>query len=121
SLQEWIAKSLHSIPQQVQTWGERLRELQAEQRRLEEDIQRAPEVESIAHLHAEMERLRKSLVEVQKRLANLAEERGRVRFQREEQYRLCQQASAQLEAAALVERQMALATRSKIVLRTYQD
>ena len=57
-LQQWIAQVLQSIPQQTITLGNQLRELRGEQRRIEADLQRAPDDQVLAPIHDEISRLR---------------------------------------------------------------
>jgi DNA sulfur modification protein DndD len=120
-LQEWIVQARNTVPQQIKVMGDRLSELQSEQKRLEEDIQRAPADEAIAPHIAEISRLENLLNEADKKLNSIAEKRGSLAFRREEKSRILAQVAMQLEAAARVEQQVMLATRSKIILRTYQE
>lgn len=120
-LQDWIAQARHGIPQQIQLLGEHLQDLLTEQRRIEEDLQRAPTDEALAPIHAEILLLQSALVNVQRRQAQLSEERGSVQFQREDQRRKLQQITTELESFGAVEHQIALAIRSRLALKTYQD
>lgn len=120
-LQGWIAQALHSVPRHVESSAERLRELQTERHRIEEDLRRAPEDEALAPIHATIERLQTSLVQTRQRQTALSEELGALRFRREEQERQLRRAAEQLQEAQASERQSVLAKRSKLVLRTYQD
>ncbi len=120
-LQEWIIQVLYAVPQQVQMLGGRLRELRAEQHRIETDLRRAPDDEILAPIHAEIKRLEAALADVKRRQAALNEQIGALRFRREEQARELQRAADQLAAAQANERRLSLARRSKMVLRAYQD
>lgn len=120
-LQDWIAQARHVVPQQIQLLGERLQELLTEQRRIEDDLQRAPTDEALAPIHTEILRLQSALGDVQKRQVQLSEERGAVQFQREDQRRKLQQITTELDTYGAVENQIALAIRSRLALKTYQD
>jgi DNA sulfur modification protein DndD len=120
-LQAWIAQALHSVPQQATTLGERLRNLKKERRRIEEDLRRAPDDEALAPIHAEIERLWAEIEGVKQRQKELSEKLGALNFQREERVRQLRRADEELRNAQSGERQMDLAERSKMVLRSYQD
>jgi len=120
-LQKWIAQALHAVPEQVQVLGQRLRELRAERSRIEIDLQRAPDDELLAPIHAEIMRLEAALAEVRQQRRSLDEQIGALRFQHDEQARQRQRAAEQLATIQANERQLALAEQSKLVLRAYQD
>lgn len=120
-LREWIAQALHAVPRQVRMLGKRLRELQAERRRIEVDLQRAPEDEVLAPIHAEIMRLEAALADVRQQQRVLNERISALQFRRDEQARQLQRAAEQLAATQTSEWQLALAKRSKLVLHTYQD
>ena len=120
-LRDWIAQALHSVPKQAESLGGRLRKLKSERRSIEEDLRRAPEDEALAPLHAEIEMLQKSLVELQQRQKQHSEKLGALRYQREDRARQHERVDVELREAQSGERQMGLAERSKAVLRSYQD
>lgn len=120
-VQGWIAQALHSVPQQAEALGQRLRNLKHERRRVEEDLRRAPDDEALAPIHAEIERLQTDLDAVQRRQKELSEKLGALNFQREERARQRKRADEELREAQSGERHMNLAERSKMVLRSYQD
>jgi DNA sulfur modification protein DndD len=120
-LQGWIAQAVHSVPQQAAVLSERLRNLKQERRRIEEDLRCAPDDEVLAPIHSEIERLQAGLTEVHRRQKDLDEKQGALRFQCEERARQRQRADDELREALSGERQMDLAERSKVVLRSYQD
>jgi DNA sulfur modification protein DndD len=120
-LQAWIAQALHSVPQQATALGERLRDLKRERRRIDEDLRRAPDDEALAPIHAEIERLQTEIDVVQRRQKELSEKLGALNFQREERARQLRRADEELTDVQSGERQMDLAERSKMVLRSYQD
>lgn len=117
----WISEALHSVPRRVHSLGERLSELRTEQHRLEEDLRRAPEEEALAPVHAEITDLQANLSEARQRRATLGERLGALRYQRDEQARQLQRTAEQLAEAQAGEKQLVLAQRGKLVLRTYQD
>ncbi len=120
-LQQWITHVIQTIPEQVQGLGKRLRELRKEQRRIETDLQRAPDDDVLAPIHAEISRLRETQLSKQRRQTALNEQIGSLQFQRNEKFRLLQYALEQYEKARHVEKQAVLAQRTKLVLRTYKD
>ncbi|SRR5579875_20649 len=120
-LQQWITQALQAIPQQIQDLGKRLRKLREEQRRIDADLQRAPDDDTLAPIHAEISRLRAMESEKQRRQNILNEKIGSLQFQRNEKFRLLERAVEQYEKARDVEKQLILAERTKLVLRTYRD
>ena len=120
-LKQWILQVLRSVPQQVQSLGERLRNLKAEQHRLEVDLDRAPDDAVLVPLHAEIARLQNLLNEKQKRQTQLSTFIGSLQFQYNEKFRELQTILEQYEKAHKVEKQQRLADRSRLVLRTYKD
>lgn len=120
-LQQWITQALQIIPQQVVALGKRLRKLREEQRRIESDLQKAPDEESLMPIYTEITRLRETLFQRQRRGTALTEQIGSLQFQRGEKKRLVDRATEQYEKARQIEKQMVLADRSKLVLRTYED
>jgi DNA sulfur modification protein DndD len=120
-LQEWIAQALHTVPQQVQALGARLRALQAERRQIERDLQRAPDDELLAPLRAEIARLETALADVRKQQVVLNDRITKLEFQRDEQARQLQRTADELAIAQAHERQLALAERSKLALRVFED
>lgn len=120
-LQGWIAQALHSVPRQAQSLGERLGELKRERRQVESELQRAPDDEILAPIHAKISELQTSLDGVKQRQKALSEKIGAAQFQRDERDRQRQRADEQLSELQAGERQLALAERSKQALRTYQD
>lgn len=120
-LQQWIAQAVLTIPERVQGLGEQLHELRKEQRRIEIDLQRAPDDDVLVPIHAEISRLRETQLSKQRRQTALNEQIGSLQFQRSEKFRLFQHALEQYEKARDVEKQTVLAQRTKLVLRTYKD
>jgi DNA sulfur modification protein DndD len=120
-LKQWILQALRTIPLQVQSLGERLSNLKAEQRRLEVDLERAPDDAVLAPLHAEIARLQNLLNDKQKQQTQLSTRIGSLQFQYNEKFRELQIVMEQYEKAHKVEKQQRLAERSRLVLRTYKD
>ena len=120
-LQNWIVQALHTVPQQAQALGKRLRALRAERQRIEAELQRAPDDEVLAPIHAEIARLEAALAEVRQQQSALDKQIGALQFQRDERVRQLQRAVDQLKAAQAQERRLELAERSKLVLRAYRD
>lgn len=120
-LRQWIIQVIQAVPQEAQDLGKKLRELKAEQRRIEADLQRAPDEDVLAPIHAEISRLLGTQLHKQRRQTALNEQIGSLQFQRNEKFRHFQQALEQYEKARDVEKQIVLAERTKLVLRTYKD
>jgi len=120
-LRKWISQAIRDIPQQVQLLGARLRTLKEEKRRIETDLQRAPDDAVLAPIHAEISRLRGILSEKQKRQTALNEHIGSLQFQRDEKRRLLQETVEQYDKLRKFEKQLKYAEQSKNALRTYKD
>ena len=120
-LHSWISQTLEVVPDQVQQVGGRLRGLQEEQRTLELDLQRAPDDEALAPLHAAVLQHQTVLADVQRRRAQLGEEIGALTYQRTDKDRQMQKAITALTAAQAGEAEMVLAERSRSVLRSYEE
>jgi len=120
-LKQLIAQVLHTISQQAQLLGLRLRNLKEEQRRLETDLQRTPDDAILAPIHDEIARLQTVLNAKQRRQAQLNVELGSLQFQHSDKVRELEAALEQYEKARKVEKQQKLAERSRLVLRTYKD
>ncbi len=120
-LQQWISQAVQAISQKVQDLSKQLRNLRKEQRRIETDLQRAPDDEVLAPIHAEILRLREIQSARQRRQTALNEQIGSLQFQRNEKFRLLQRAMEHYEKAQMIEKQLVLAERTKLVLRTYKD
>lgn len=119
-LRSWITQTLEVVPGQVQQVGERLRGLQEEQRSLEVDLQRAPDDATLAPLHAAVLHSQTALVDVQRRRSQLQEEIGGLQYRRAEKDRAMQGAITALTTAQAGEAELALAERSRSVLRAYE-
>jgi len=120
-LQRWISQAVQDTPEQVRDLSKQLRKLRGEQRRIETDLQRAPDDEMLAPIHAEIQRLREVQFAGQRRQRVLNEQMGSLQFQRSEQFRQLQHAMERYEKAQKIEKQLVLAERTKLVLRTYKD
>lgn len=120
-LQQWIMQVLQTIPQQIQDLGQQLRKLRKEQKHIETNINRVPDIETLLPIHNEIARLETTKSLKQRRQSALNEQIGSLQFQREEKRRTLQKALAQYEEVHRMEKQLILAERSKLVLRTYRD
>ncbi|MCZ7570923.1 MAG: DNA sulfur modification protein DndD [Ardenticatenaceae bacterium] len=120
-VQSWIAQVLQSVPQQARAFGERLRALRAERERIEKDLQRAPDEATLAPIHVEITRLEQELLDLQQRQTRLDEQIAKVQFQHDEQSRRRERIADELSKAQALERHVALAERSRVVLRVYED
>ena len=119
-LHSWIDQTLEVVPGQVHSLGDCLRGLQEERRTLELDLQRAPDDEALAPLHAALVGYQTALADVQRRRAQLTEETGAASYQRTEKDRLMEKAILTLTTAQAGEAEMVLAERSRTVLRAYE-
>lgn len=120
-LRRWIPQVVHDVPKEVQFLGRKLRATKEELRRIEADLQRAPDEAILAPIHAEISRLRGILLTKQKRHAALNEQIGSLQFQRDEKQRGLQEAIAQYDKLRKVEKELRYAERTKIIMRTYKD
>ncbi len=120
-LQGWITLALDAIPQRVQSLGQRMKELEDKRQSIEEDLSRAPDDEVLAPIHAKILLIESSLSELQGQERKLNEQIGALQFQREEQARELERTAERLASAQASERQLVLAERSKLVLKSYKD
>lgn len=119
-LRSWITQTLEVVPGQVQQLGGRLRGLQEEHRSLELDLQRAPDDAALAPLHAAILHFQTALVDVQRRRRQLQEEISGLQYRRTEKDRAMQRSIKILTDAQAGETELALAERSRSVLRAYE-
>lgn len=120
-LQGWMHEVRDVIPGQAQEIGSGLRLLQDKQREIERDLQRAPEDEELAPLHEQLIGLQAELVDLQQRQAALAQEIIVVQYQRDIKERQMQRDVERLAEAQAEQQEMALAERSRLALRAYED
>ncbi len=120
-LRNWISQVMRDIPQQVQLLGSKLKALKKEQRRLEADVQRAPDDEILAPIHTEISRLKGILVSKQKRQVALNEQIGSLQFQRNVKQRTLQETIEQYSKLQKLEKQLKYAESSRNIIRTYKD
>mgnify|MGYP005859065485 CR=1 FL=1 len=109
------------MPEHITQFGQRLQELREEHSRIEMDLSRAPEDEKLVPFHAAIECLQSEIAAKRQQQAQNEREIGALQFRRGEQARQLQNVAAQLAAAQASERQLALAERSRLVLRAYRD
>lgn len=120
-LQSWVHLALNIVPQRAQDACAQLAQLKQERRQIDKDLRRAPDDELLAPIYKEINELESEIRVVEKRRAALNTEIGAVGFQRDEQRRERDKVADELQEAQSVDRQVDLAERSKLVLRTYQD
>lgn len=120
-LQGWIQQVREVVPGQVQEVGDDLRRMQAEQKAIEQDLQRAPEDEELAPLHEELIGLQTELADLQKQQAALAQEIGAAQYQWDTKERQMQRDVERLAEAQAGQQEMVLAERSRLALRAYED
>lgn len=117
----WIAHALHTVPGQVIALGTKLRVLQEEARQLEGDLQRVPDAELLAPMHAQIAQLQQTLLETRNQEAALREQRGTLQFQHDERKRQLDRIAEQFHKAQSSERHVTLAERSQRALRAFTD
>lgn len=117
----WIYQILRDVPKHVQSLGSKLRRQKKEQRQIEADLQRAPDDEILAPIHAEIARINEYLTEKRKRLNTLNSQIAILQSQRGEKHKLLEEAIEQHTSARKFEKQLMYAERSRNVLRTYKD
>jgi DNA sulfur modification protein DndD len=120
-LQHWIEEALDATPAQVQSLGTRLRTLQVEQRKVETEIQRAPDEATLAPLHAEVMRLESAAAALRRQINELDDQLALTRYKPEDLERRLKQIDEQLSAASKAEHQIRLANNARVALRAYQD
>jgi DNA sulfur modification protein DndD len=117
----WIRQIIRDVPQQVQLLGGKLRSLKEEQHRIVTDLERAPEEDVLAPIHAEITHLKESLIGKRRRLTALDGQIGSLQFQRNEKHRLLKDAIEQYDKVRKFEKQLTYAERSRNVILTYKD
>lgn len=120
-LHNWISQTFRAIPEQIKTLCDNLRSLQNEQRQTESELQKAPDDDVLAPLHAEIVRLQTDLQTKSKQQAGLSEQIGALQYQREEHTRNLQRVDEELRKAQANEQRLKLAERTKLALKAYKD
>ncbi len=120
-LQGWIAQVLQTVPEQARTICNNLQGLQTEARKTKTDLQRVPDENAIAPIHAEILRLESVLDGLRTQQAVLGEEIRVVEFRRDQEQKRLQTLEEKLSKAQASERRLALAEKSKLALRAYSD
>lgn len=120
-LQGWIRQVQDIVPAQTGEAGDRLRGLQREARKIELDLQRAPEDADLAPLHEELMGLQGELTALQQKKIALDQQIGGLTYQRDDQDRQLQRADEKLTEAQGTAQEMVLAQSSRSALRAYED
>lgn len=120
-LQSWISQALQTVPEQARTVCNKLAGLQAEARKTKADLQRVPDENAIAPIHAEILRLEGILDGLRTQQAVLGEEIGVVELRRAQGQKKLQALEEKLSKAQASERRIELADKSKLALRAYSD
>ncbi|KAA3663998.1 MAG: DNA sulfur modification protein DndD, partial [Chloroflexi bacterium] len=120
-LQNWIYTATSSAPEQTIQLSDKLRSLRKEKRRVDADLHRAPDDELLAPFYKKIESLEKQLKALVEQQTALEKEIGIIRYRQEEKERERDGAAKMLQEAQSTDRQLDLAGRSQLVLRTYQD
>ena len=95
--------------------------MRKEKRRVDADLHRAPDDELLAPFYEKIESLENQLDTLMEQQAALEKEIGIIRYRQEEKERERDGAAKTLQEAQSTDRQLDLAGRSQLVLRTYQD
>jgi DNA sulfur modification protein DndD len=120
-LQSWISQALQTVPEQARTVCNKLASLQTNARKTKTDLQRVPDENAIAPIHAEILRLESILDGLRTQEAALGEEIGVAESQRDQGQKRLQTLEEKLSKAQASERRIALADKSKLALRAYSD
>ncbi len=120
-LQGWISQVLQAVPEQARTICNKLEGLHTEARKTKADLQRVPDENAIAPIHAEILRLENVLDGLRTQQALLGEEIGVLEFKRDQEQKKLQTLEEKLSKAQASERRLALADKSKLALRAYSD
>lgn len=120
-LQGWVIQATGEVPALVASRTALLRELREEARRIDAELHRAPDNDALAPIHAEVERLNGELAELQRRDNDQTLAIARLQFECEEKERLYNRAVEEFTTAQKTWQKLALADRSKSVLRVYKD
>jgi len=120
-LQSWISQALQTVPEQARTVCNKLAGLQAEARKTKADLQRVPDENAIAPIHAEILRLEAILDGLRTQQAVLGEEIGVVELRRDQEQKKLQTLEEKLTKGQASERRIELADKSKLALRAYSD
>ncbi len=120
-LRNWILQAIRDIPQQVQPLCTGLRAAKEDQRRINVDLQRAPEDDVLEPIKAEIARLQKISNEKKKHQSALDGQIGSLQFQYDEKHREWQETIEQYRKLRKLETQLKYAERSKATMRAYKD
>jgi len=120
-LQSWISQALQRVPEQARTICNKLADLQSEARKTKTDLQRVPDENAIAPIHAEILRLESLLDDLRMQQAVLGEEISAVELRRDQEQKKLETLEEKLSKAQASERRIKLADKSKLALRAYSD
>jgi DNA sulfur modification protein DndD len=120
-LQSWISQALQAVPEQARTICNKLSILQSEARETKADLQRVPDENAIAPIHAEIVRLEGVLDGLRTQQAVLGEEIGVVESRRDQEQKRLQILEQKLSKAQASKWRIELADKSKLALRAYSD
>lgn len=120
-LQSWISQALQTVPEQARIICNKLADLQTEARKTKTDLQRVPDENAIAPIHAEILRLESLLDGLRMQQAVLGEEISVVELRRDQEQKKLQTLEEKLSKAQASELRIELADKSKLALRAYSD
>lgn len=121
TLQGWITQSLDTIPREAERRGKRLQELASERDEIKSDLQRAPDEELLAPIHAEISRVESELSCIRDDSRRLSERIGALEFRRDEKARQIDGLAKDIQAAQVGRKKVELAQLSTLALRSYKD
>ena len=120
-LQLWIRTALNDSPDRAQQLSDKLHQLKKERKQIATDLHRAPDDELLAPIYAEIKQVEEKIKVIQVQQTTLDEEIGGIKFQRELKEKGRDEAAKALQDTQSKNRQLELAEKSKIVLKTYQS
>lgn len=119
--QEWIRQAMGEVRTQIAASTKILRALQEEERQISAELNRAPEEDALAPLHAEIEQLQTQLSDLVRQQGEKSGELSKLQYLRDESERIYNKAVETFTKAQKAAQKLVLAERSKSVLRVYKD
>ena len=120
-LRGWLSQVAEDVPRSARSLTQELRTLRLEQKEVENDLQRAPEDDALAPIHAAIAALEEERLGVAQSHDALTAMLGTLGFACAERQRVYDRAVEEFLAAQKTRQKLALAERSKTVLRVYKD
>jgi DNA sulfur modification protein DndD len=118
---DWLREAAEVVPERIQKLGEGLGALRDEQRQVAIELERAPDDDVLAPIHAALLRLETELHDLNVKQAIEREQIGSLQFRIEEKARQRDRITTELQAVQAASQRLTLADRSRLALRAYQD